>query len=76
MNNFILFYIEKTEQYFHEYIFKIYVYTKYVSYLLFNYFLLIQDSFYVWNSIKFVNQIWFSYNSKVYSHKNSFELYY
>ena len=74
--NSILFYIEKIEKYFHEDIFKIYVYTKFASYLLSNYFLKIQDYFYVWNSIKFVNQIWFSYNIKVYAHKDSDEFYY
>ena len=45
--NSILFYIEKIEKYFHEDIFKIYVYTKFALYMLSNYFLKIQDYFYV-----------------------------
>jgi hypothetical protein len=71
MNIIILYYIEKIETYFHEYIFKIYVYIKFVSYLMSNYYLKLQDYIYVWNSIKFVNQNWFSYNSKIYSHNNT-----
>ena len=71
MNIIILYYIEKIETYLHEYIFKIYVYIKFASYLMSNYYLKIQDYIYVWNSIKFVNQNWFSYNSKIYSHNNT-----
>jgi hypothetical protein len=71
MNITILYYIEKIETYLHEYIFKIYVYIKFVSYLMSNYYLKLQDYIYVWNSIKFVNQNWFSYNSKIYSHNNT-----
>jgi hypothetical protein len=70
MNIIILYYIEKIETYLHEYIFKIYVYIKFASYLMSNYYLKLQDYIYVWNSIKFVNQNWFSYNSKIYSHNN------
>ena len=70
MNIIILYYIEKVETYLHEYIFKIYVYIKFASYLMSNYYLKLQDYIYVWNSIKFVNQNWFSYNSKIYSHNN------
>jgi hypothetical protein len=70
MNIIILYYIEKIETYLHEYIFKIYVYIKFASYLMSNYYLKVQDYIYVWNSIKFVNQNWFSYNSKIYSHNN------
>lgn len=71
MNIIILHYIEKIETYLHEYIFKIYVYTKFASYLMSNYYLKIQDYIYIWNSIKFVNQNWFAYNSKIYSHGNT-----
>jgi hypothetical protein len=71
MNIIILYYIEKIETYLHEYIFKIYVYIKFASYLMSNYYLKLQDYIYVWNSIKFVNQNWFSYNSKIYSHNNT-----
>ena len=71
MNTIILYYIEKIETYLNEYIFKIYVYIKFASYLMSNYYLKIQDYIYVWNSIKFVNQNWFSYNSKIYSHNNA-----
>ncbi len=46
MSRFTLHYIEKTEEYFHEYYFKFYVYTKFTAYLLSNYFLKIQDYFY------------------------------
>ena len=70
MNTIILYYIEKIETYLYKYIFKIYVYIKFASYLMSNYYLKIQDYIYVWNSIKFVNQNWFSYNSKIYSHNN------
>jgi hypothetical protein len=71
MNITILYYIEKIETYLYEYIFKIYVYIKFASYLMSNYYLKLQDYIYVWNSIKFVNQNWFSYNSKIYSHNNT-----
>jgi len=76
MSIFILHYIEKTGECFHEYYFKFYVYTKFTAYLLSNYFLKIQDYFYTWNSIKFVNQNWFSYNSKTHSLKESVNLFY
>lgn len=47
MSKFILHYIEKIDEYFHEYYFKFYVYTKFTAYLLNNYFLKIQDYFYI-----------------------------
>ena len=76
MSKFILHYIEKTEEYFHEYYFRFYVYTKFASYLLSNYFLKLKDYYYVWNSIKFVNQNWFTYNSKTYNFRETVDFFY
>ena len=47
MNIIILYYIEKIETYLHEYIFKIYVYIKFASYLMSNYYIKLQDYIYV-----------------------------
>jgi hypothetical protein len=66
MINFIICYIEKIEKYFEKYIFIIYVYTQFSCYIFNNWFLNFREKLCIWDSIKFVNQIWSLYNAKFY----------
>jgi len=69
MINTFFYYIEKIEGYLDKYIFLVYIYVKFSYYLVNIYFMNLKVNFYPWNSIKFVNQTWNTYNSKFYNFK-------
>lgn len=70
MINTFFYYIEKIEEYFDKYIFLIYIYVKFSNYLVNIHFMNLKVNFYSWNSIKFVNQTWNTYNTKFYNFKS------